>query len=73
MDVKNIPTLFLTVNEQNALRHEHNRSASPCLLVNCPDIDCDDCPLHKVSETYNTYKHELEVVLKNSITETDED
>ena len=73
MKVKIVPTLYLTPNEQNAIRSEINRTASPCLFVNCPEIDCDECPFHKANEAYHAYKHELEVVLKNSITETDED
>lgn len=73
MKVKTVPTLFLTPHEQSAIRNEAHRSASPCLFVNCPDTDCDDCPLKKASEAYHAYKNELEAVLRNCVTETDED
>ena len=73
MKVKNIPTLYLTPNEQNVIRSEYSRNASPCLFVNCPEIDCDECPLHKANEAYHAYKHELEVALRNCVTEADED
>ena len=73
MKVKTVPTLFLTSKEQSALRNELHRSAQPCLFVNCPEINCDECPFHKANEAYKAYKHELEAVLKNCITEEEED
>ena len=73
MKVKTVPTLFLTSHEQSALRTEMQRSASPCLFVNCPDTNCEECPLHKASEAYHAYKHELEAILKNCITEEEEE
>ena len=73
MKVKTIPTLFLTPHEQGAIRNEAHRSASPCLFVNCPDTDCENCPLSKASKAYHAYKNELEAVLRNCITETEED
>lgn len=73
MKVKTVPTLFLTSKEQSALRNELHRSAQPCLFVNCPEINCDECPLQKANEAYKTYKHELEVVLRNCITEEEEE
>ena len=73
MKVKTIPTLFLTPHEQNAIRNEAHRSASPCLFVNCSEMDCAECPLNKANEAYKTYKHELEAVLRNCITEEEED
>ena len=73
MKVKTIPTLFLTSKEQNAIRAEIKRSASPCLFVNCPEVDCEECPLHKASEKYHAYNNELEAILRNCITEEEED
>ena len=73
MKVKTVPTLFLTPNEHSALNNEFRRSASPCLLVNCPEINCEDCPFSKASEKYHAYKNELEAILKNCIIEAEED
>lgn len=73
MKVKTVPTLFLTPNEHSALNNEFRRSASPCLLVYCPDNDCDDCPFKKASEAYHAYKNELEAILKNCIIEEEAD
>ncbi len=73
MKVKTVPTLFLTDKEQSALRNELHRSAQPCMFTDCPEIDCVECPLRKANEAYKAYKHELEVVLRNCITEVEED
>ena len=73
MKVKTVPTLFLTLNEQNAIRNEAHRSASPCLFVNCPDTECNECPLRTASEKYHAYKNELEAVLRNCVTEVEKE
>ena len=73
MKVKTVPTLFLTSHEQNAIRNEARRSGSPCLFVNCPEVDCEECPLHKANEKYHAYHKELEEILRNCITEEEEE